>query len=150
MGSLRQIQFSSSHRQPGPQSFLQPRLMSSRHTRDMLQGAFTSLCSTYSLCSFSPIVSIFQIVLTTVSSSIPLEYSACRSVLSSSNGFLVSSSDVSRALTCSMSRLYCRNLFVVSHRTFTTKSCLAVNVLSNYVRVLDNSSHATIQRVHAQ
>ena len=101
--SLRQIQFSSSHRQPGSQSFLQPRLMSSRHARDMLQGAFTSLCTTYSLCSFSPIVSIFQIVLTTVSSSIPLEYSACRSVLSSSNGFLISPSDVTRALTCSMS-----------------------------------------------
>ena len=31
---------------------------------------FTCLCSTYSLCSFSPIVSIFLIVHTTVSSSI--------------------------------------------------------------------------------
>ena len=31
---------------------------------------FTCLCSTYSLCSFSPMVSIFLIVLTTVSSSI--------------------------------------------------------------------------------
>ena len=35
--------------------------------------AFTSLCSTYSPSSFSPIVSIFLIVFTTVSSSIPLE-----------------------------------------------------------------------------
>ena len=65
--------------------------------------AFTSLCSTYSLCSFSPIVSIFLIVLTTVYSSIPLEYNAFISVRSSSNGFLISSSDVTRALTCSIS-----------------------------------------------
>ena len=50
---------------------------------EMAVVAFTSLCSTYSLCSFSPIVSIFlMIVLTTVSSSIPLEYNGCRSVLS--------------------------------------------------------------------
>ena len=65
--------------------------------------AFTSLCSTYSLSRVSPIVSIFLIVLTTVSSSIPLEYNTCRSVLSSSNGFLISPSDVTRALTCSIS-----------------------------------------------
>ena len=70
---------------------------------EMAVVAFTSLCSTYSLCSLSPIVSIFLIVLTTGSSSIPLECNACRSVLSSSNGFLISSSDVTRALTCSMS-----------------------------------------------
>ena len=93
--------------------------------------AFISLCSSCSLCSFSPIVSIFLTVLTFVTSSISLEYNACRSVLSSSNGFLISSNDVTRALTCPISWLYCRNLFVVSHRTFTT--CLAVNVLSNYV-----------------
>ena len=115
---------------------------------EMAVVAFTSLCSTYSLCSFSPIVSIFLIVLTTVSSSIPLECNTCRSVLSSSNGFLISSSGVTRVLTCSMSWLYCRNLFVVSHRTFTT--CLAVNVLSNYVRVLDTTCHATIKHVNAQ
>ena len=36
----------------------------------------------------------------------------------------------------------------MSHRTFTT--CLAVNMLSNYVTVLDNSCHATIQHVNAQ
>ena len=112
--------------------------------------AFTSLFTTFSLCSFSPIVSIFLIVLTTVASSIPLEYNACRSVLSSSNRVFISSSDVTRTLTCSMSWLYCRNLFVVSHHTFTTKSCLAVNVLSNYVRVLDHACHATIQRVNVQ
>ena len=64
--------------------------------------AFTSLSSTYSLSRLSPIVSIFLIVLTTVSSIIPLECNACRSVLSSSNGFLVSSSDVARALNCDL------------------------------------------------
>ena len=36
--------------------------------------AFTSLCSTCSLHRFSPIISIFLVVLTTVSLSVHLEY----------------------------------------------------------------------------
>ena len=46
---------------------------------------FACLCSTYSLCSFSPIVSIFLIVLTTVSSSISSGSNASRYALSSMN-----------------------------------------------------------------
>ena len=53
----------------------------------MAVAAFTSLCSTYSLCSFSPFVSILLIVLNTVSLSISVGYNASRSKLSSMNGF---------------------------------------------------------------
>ena len=61
---------------------------------------FTCLCSTYSLRSFSPIVSIFLIVLTTVSSSISSVSNASRYALSSRNGFPISSIEVTNALTC--------------------------------------------------
>ena len=86
---------------------------------------FNCLCSTYPLCSFSPIVSIFLILLTTVSSSISSESNASRYyALSSRNGFPISSIEVTNALTCLFveSLLHCRNLFVVSNRTFTMVS----------------------------
>ena len=61
---------------------------------------FTCLCSTYSLCTFSPMVSIFLIVLTTVSSNISSGSNASRYALSSRNGFPISSIEVTNALTC--------------------------------------------------
>ena len=61
---------------------------------------YTCLCSTYSLRSFSTIVSIFLIVHTTVSSSISSGSYASRYALSSRNGFPISSIEVTNDLTC--------------------------------------------------
>ena len=74
-------------------------------------------------------------------------YNASIYALSSRNGHPISSIEVTKVLTC------------LSKADFTAETCslclialspwLAMNVLSNYARVLENSGPATIKRVNA-
>ena len=95
-------------------------------------------------------MAVVAFTITTVSLIISFsEYNECRSALTARNGFSITSIEVTKALTC---------LSKANSTAGTCPKCLialsqqlAVNMLLNYVRlrVLDNSSAATIQRVNA-